>query len=229
MANEPQATTPESGAATSIEKFKTPEERDKAYLELEKFSHTQAQRLADLEKKLDEFAAQPQPQAQDNRSFTDMYPGARPNVDQNETELASQLLTRPSEVLKRHAEYVRQQTLREAQALIAAQDAVNRFRTDHPDLAKHEEIVTMFVNKQPTNLPASERLKRAIPEVRSFINGIAKGSNPATPNLDPATYVEAPSSQAAVPTATPVQEQPDDELSDFIKERSAWQAKKRLG
>ncbi len=224
MANEPQApTTPESGPGTSIEKFKTPEDRDKAYLELESFSKEQARRLADLEKKLEGIDAVP---AQDQRSFTDLYPAAQPQLDQRETELASRLLTRPSEVLKQHAEFVRRETLKEVQAMQVNMEAVNRFRAEHPDLAKHEEIVSIFVRKQPENLSPSERLRRAVPEVRQYLMGIAKGSNPAAPTLDPSTYVEAPTQRPGMPAAPAAPASEEDELSEFIKERATLQQKR---
>src|SRR5688500_1080557 len=97
--------TQDSGSGTSIEKFKgSPEERDRAYLELEKLSYSQTQRLSDLEKKLEQMEQmQHQAAPADHRSFTDLYPAAQPQLDRRETELASRLLTKPSEVLKQHA------------------------------------------------------------------------------------------------------------------------------
>ena len=230
MANEPlDPTTQDSGQGTSIEKFKSPEERDRAYKELEKFSHVQAQRLADLEKKL-ESLEQPQHQPQeDYRSFTDLYPAAQPQLDQRETELASRLLTKPTQVLREHAEYVRQQTMREVESMVSNMDAVNRFKNENPDLARHEEIVAMFVRKQPSNLSPAERLKRAAPEARSYLASIAKSSVSASPTLDPSTYVEAPTSRPSQSTASVAQEpSEEDELSEMIRERSALQQKRRL-
>jgi hypothetical protein len=232
MANEPQSpTTPESGPGTSIEKFKTPEDRDKAYLELESFSRDQARRLAELEKKLDTFDQAPAPQADPNegKSFTDLYP-SRQQADARETELASRLLTKPTEVLREHAEYIRRQTMQEVQGMVANMDAINRFKQSNPDLAKHEEIVALFVRKQPENLSPTERLKRAAPEARRYLADIAKSNiNPTQPSLDPATYVEAPTSRPSSPTS-PVTPEPseEDELTEMIRERSAIQAKKRL-
>jgi hypothetical protein len=231
MANEPLVpTTQDSGQGTSIEKFKSPEERDRAYLELERFSHTQAQRLADLEKKL-ESLEQPQPQhpQEDYRSFTDLYPAAQPQLDQRETELASRLLTKPTQVLREHAEYVRQQTMREVESMVSNMDAVNRFKNDNPDLARHEEIVAMFVRKQNANLSPAERLKRAAPEARAYLASIAKSSVSASPTLDPSTYVEAPTSRPSQSTSSVAQEpSEEDELSEMIRERSALQQKRRL-
>lgn len=231
MAIEPQdPATQDSGSGTSIEKFTSPEARDQAYLELEKLSYSQTQRLADLEKKLEamEVMQQALPQ-QDQRSFTDLYPAQQPQVDKRETELASRLLTRPSEVLREHAQYVRAETMKEARMELAAQRAIDRFQIENPDLARHEDIVGIYVRRQPDNLPPSERLKRAAPEVRKYLADIAKGNNQQAQQLDPATYVESPTSHPSgapsVPAAQPSQE---DELTEMIRERSAIQNKKRL-
>jgi hypothetical protein len=226
MANEPQnPATQDSGSGTSIEKFKSTEDRDKAYLELERFSHTQAQRLAELERKL-ESIEQPPVEQQDNRSFTDLYP-ARPQVDQRETELASRLLTKPSEVLREVAAYARQEAIRETQMAMQARDTIARFQADNPDLARHEEIVAMFVRKQPENLSPSERLRRAAPEARKYLSDIAKNINPQSAQLDPETYVESPTSRSSGSSQPVVEEQSDeDELTQMIRDREALQQKK---
>jgi len=222
--------TPESGSGTSIEKFKTPEDRDRAYVELEKLTYSQTQRLADLESKLDQMTQMQQQAAPaDNRSFTDMYPSQQ-QADKRETELASRLLTRPSDVLREHAEMVRRETMREVQGELHAARAIDRFQMDNPDLVKHEDLVGLYVRKQPTNLSPAERLKRAAPEVRKYLASIA-GSNqqPASQSLDPNTYVESPASgQSAAPAAPAAPASQEDELSEWIKERAAIQASKRL-
>jgi hypothetical protein len=221
-------TTSESEAGTSIEKFETPEARDKAYLELEAFSKTQARRLSDLEKKLDEMA-QPAPREpeSDQRSFTDLYPAAQPSQDQRESQLASRILTTPSQVLREHAEYVRKETLREVNSILVAQQAISNFQRENPDLANHEGIVRMYVDRTPQSLSPAERLKRAAPEARAYLASIAKG-NPASTNLDPANYVESPTQRPTSAAPAPAQPSEEDELTEMIRERSAIQAKKRL-
>jgi hypothetical protein len=230
MELEPQApATQDLGSGTSIEKFKSSEERDRAYVELEKLTYSQTQRMADLETKLSQMESQQQQAPQDNRSFTDLYPG-QPQLDKRETELASRLLTKPSEVLRQHAEWVRSESRKEFQQELQAQRAIDRFQIENPDLAKHDEIVGIYVRRQPENLSPAERLKRAAPEARKYLAEIAKGNNQqASQTLDASTYVESPTSQpsgAAAAPAAPLSQ--EDELSEFIRERSAIQAKKRL-
>jgi hypothetical protein len=224
-------TTSESEAGTSIEKFKTPADRDKAYLELEKLSLDQARRLSDMEKKLDDFASYvPQAPQQDQRNFTDMYP-SRQDVDRKEAELAAKLLTKPTEVLADVARRAREETLQEVAVQMANMDAVNRFKSDFPDLAKHEEIVAMFVRRQPHNLTPAERLKRAAPEARKYLSEIANTNPNKQPNgFSPDVYVEAPSGSERAPQGGTTEKEPsaEEDLNDFLSSRRARQQKHRL-
>lgn len=222
--------TPGLGSEASIpSKFKSPEELGKAYTELEKLTYSQTQRMADLETKLAQFEQMQQQAAtprEDNRSFTDLYPGQQ-QLDKRETELASRLLTKPSEVLRQHAEWVRSESRKEFQQELQAQRAIDRFQIENPDLARHEDIVGIYVRRQPENLSPAERLKRAAPEARKYLAEIAKGNNQPSQSLDPQTYVESPTSHPA-PAAASQPAPQEDELSEMIRERSAIQAKKRL-
>lgn len=203
---------------TEIKKFKTGKDRDEAYLNLEKQNSDQARRLAEVEAKIEAYNSAPAPQPE--RSFTDQYPTHKTD-EQREAELASRLLTKPSEVLR----LVREETMREVQALRANERVVEKFQREHPDLAKHEEIVAMFVRKQPDNLSADQRLKLAVPEARRYLASIASPTNQQA-TLDPAAYVESPTQRPSVsgtPAAEPTE---DDELSALIRERSALQQKK---
>lgn len=233
MANEPlNPTTPpvEPGEGTSIEKFKTGKDRDQAYLELEAKSRENDRRLAELEQQLERVSTAHQPDPYAGRSFTDLYPGTQPGqgVDP-EHQLASRLLTRPTEVLKDVYQRAVNDTMAQVTTYMQQQDLVNRFKNENPDLARHEEIVAMYVRRQPQNLSSEERLRRAAPEARRYINDIAKAGGGQGASLDPASYVEAPSGQRT-PVTAPVTKEPsdDDELSEAIRERNAFQQKRRL-
>lgn len=231
MENEAQnPATHESGSGTSIEKFKTPEERDKAYLELEKLSYAQTQRLADMERKLTdlEVAATQRPQPEpDYRSFTDMYP-SRKSPEQHETELASRILTKPSDVFREQEARLRREMMAEMQQALMTQAAVNRWQVENPHLAKHEELISAFVAKQPGNLPPYERLKRAGDEASKYIANLTQTNNKPGVKLDSAAYVESPSSGTSGQTAPVTAPSEEDDLTEMIRERAAIQAKKRL-
>jgi len=204
---------------TGIEKFKSGADRDKAYLELEKMNSDQARRLADLESKLDAIVTAPSPAPQ--RQFTDVYPSQKSDTDR-ETELASRLLTRPSEVLRQ----IREETMNEVRQHLTHERLVAKFQREHPDLVKHEEIVAMFVRKQPDNLSAEQRLRLAVPEARKYLATIASSNSQQTTTLDPAAYVESPTQRPAPVTAPSEEASQEDELTAHLKERAATQAKK---
>ena len=226
MAETETQTTPQldgTEPGTGIEKFKSAAERDKAYLELESQNRDQARRLADLETRFDSFTPAPAAPAQDNRSFTDLYPSQKTD-EAREAELAARLLTRPSEVLRDVATRVREETLREVRAHTANEAVVSRFRVEHPDLARHEEIVAMYVRKQPENLSSEQRLRLAIPEARKYIASIA--GTPTTSTLDPAAYVESPTQRSSTAPVASTEPSDDDELTAMIRERATQQQKR---
>jgi hypothetical protein len=209
---------------TQIEKFKSAADRDKAYLELETQNRDQARRLADIEAKLDAYATMaPAPQAQPERSFTDLYPSQKSD-NEREAELAAKLLTRPSEVLRDIERRTREQVMSEVRAHSANEAVVNRFRAEHPDLARHEEIVAMYVRKQPENLSSEQRLRLAIPEARKYIASIV--GQPSTTTLDPAAYVESPTQRSSAAPAVAAEPSDEDELSTLIRERATLMQKK---
>ncbi len=225
MADETQ-TTPElegTEPGTGIEKFKSAADRDKAYLELESQNRDQARRLADIEAKFESLGNQPQVTHETQRSFTDMYPSQKSDNDR-EAELAARLLTRPSEVLRDVARRVREETMNEVRAHSANEAVVNRFRIEHPDLARHEEIVAMYVRKQPENLSSDQRLRLAIPEARKYIASIAGTSS--TTALDPAAYVESPTQRSSGTPQAAAEPSDEDELTTMIRERAALQQKR---
>jgi len=103
-----------------------------------------------------------------------------------------------------------------------ARDAVSDFKTKHPDLAQYEEIVSVFVQRQPSNLSPRDRLERAAPEARKMIASIAqKGAPKGADNIDPSTFVESPSGSrdGAPRSSAPTQKSEEDELSEYMKER----------
>jgi hypothetical protein len=209
---------------TKIEKFKSADDRDKAYLELETQNRDQARRLADIEAKLDAYATMtPAPQEAPQRSFTDLYPSQKSD-NEREAELAAKLLTRPSEVIRDIERRTREEVMREVRAHSANEAVVSRFRTEHPELAKHEEIVAMYVRKQPENLSSEQRLRLAIPEARKYIASIAGTSSTTT--LDPAAYVESPTQRSSAAPAVAQETSDEDELTTLIRERSALQQKR---
>lgn len=217
-----EATTPSTEDGTQIPKFKSAEDRDTAYIELEKRSHSQAQELAELRRRMEDYSQSQQlPSQRDSQgpSFTDQY--------KSQEELKAfwnRFASNPKEIFRE----VQEEVLREAEARVVmrdqARDAIADFKVKHPDLAPYEEIVTMFVTRQPTNLSARERLERAALEARKMIANIAQSGQPSpAPSVDPSTFIESPSSSRAGGTKAPVAKtaSESDEVDDYFAERRA--------
>lgn len=207
-------TPPEDG--TQIPKFKSAEERDAAYIELEKRAHSQSQELAELKRKMDDFEASKEVQRPaQGEQFTDVY-----KSQEELKKFWERFAAKPQEVFGEWAS----QTMKAVEERIAyrdhARDAVAEFKAKNPDLAPYEEIVGMFVQRQPENLSARDRLERAAPEARKMIASIAqRGSNSPQGMQDPNTFVEPPSGTrtSGAPKATAKEENAVDE---YLREQA---------
>jgi len=134
------------------------------------------------------------------RSRDDDYNRGR--SQQEEDIDAAEFLTTPGKVLQRReaklrAEFKREQEQRTA-AIVGNAATVLRFQMKNPDLDEHEDLVSSFLNRQPTSDPLSTRLNNAAKATRQYLarikgggdgddDGIGGGSGRA-PNSD--EYVE---------------------------------------
>lgn len=208
-------------AGTSIEKFKTGKERDKAYLEAEKQLRFQSQKMADLESKVDQLAsvaASKQADAEQQERFTDTY--------KSQEELKhfwERFATKPQEIRE---EWIQEAVVRARNELVA-RDAIQDFKRDNPDLAKHEDLVSTFVGKTDPKKSPRERLRLAAPEVRKYIAELAKGGSKTEAEVDTNAFVEGPSgSRDSGQRTTTTEPSEEDELALAIKEHSNLMAKK---
>lgn len=234
MAEEKKVVTPDpdnvtddgSDAGTSIEKFKTAEDRDRAYLELEKKTRTQDQTMAELQEKVDQLAAlaasrqTPEDQLEKRGSdFADTY--------KSQDELKKfweRFASKPQEVFQE----LQEKTVQAVRNEMLARDAVNEFKREFPDLAKHEELVSIFVNKTDPKLSPRDRLRKAAPEARKYLAELARsGQGKEGDTLDSDAFVESPSgSRDVAPKSTPKPSTEQDELAEVIKEHSNTMFKK---
>lgn len=216
----PEGQPAEGSEGTAISKFKSAQDRDNAYLELEKKSRLDSQRLADLEAKLEQLATLTsqgsQRQEEDQRSFTDEY------KSQDEVKkFWARFAVKPEEVFQEREN----QMMGRMMAVIETKSAVEDFKNKNPDLAKHEELVSIFVKKQPTNLSPAERLKKAAPEARKYLAELARsGVSSQEDKLDAETFVESPSNARESVPAARSKEENDDPLAEVIREHSARRA-----
>lgn len=215
---------------TSIEKFKTGKDRDKAYLEAEKSLTEQSTKIKELERKYDEMlvaqsqAAQQYQQQPQQQEFTDVY------KSQAEQEALKRFYGNPMQYIKDSQAAAVRDAVGYTQNLLAHQSLVDNFKRDNPDLAKHEKVVAMFVQGEPQALPPQERLQRAAKKARDYLLDIAGKAPQGSESFNPDTYVESPSSrQHAQPKKQEDKEQsPDEVLAEYTKERSNWTNKRRI-
>lgn len=215
-------TTPEADG-TQISKFKSAEDRDKAYLELEKQAHAQAQELAEVKRKMEDFSASTAVQ-QDQQQFTDVY-----KSQEELKKFWDRFAQKPQEVFGEWAAQTMDAVEKRIAVRDAARDAISDFKNKHPDLAPYEEIVSIYVQRQPTNLSPRERLERAAPEARKMIASIAQRGTNQTQDLDTSTFVEAPSTNREPSSRTVSKAAPqEDALSEYLREQNSMMAKKMV-
>jgi len=222
------ATTQEGGEGTAISKFKSAEDRDKAYLELEQKHSQQAQELAEMKRRMDDFSQSQQlkDQQQDQRTFTDQYKSA-----DELKKFWARFAENPQEILGAVEERAIQKAEQRIAIREAARDLIADFKAKNPDLAPYDEIVTVYVNQQPTNLTPRERLERAAPLARKMITQIAqKGGNANVTNTitSPDTFVESPSGNRQAAPAAPQKASEEDALTEYLREQSEMMAKKMV-
>ena len=222
---EQPATVITPGTEEVLPKFKSAEEQAKAYQELEAKATRQAQELAEGKRQMEDFRSTVDSQQSapaDSRTFTDQY--------KSQDELKKfweRFAQRPQEVLGEFAQQVEERVERKNAVREMANSAIADFKTSNPDLAPYSEIVSIFVNRQPTNLSPRERLERAAPEARKMIAQIAQKQGAPAANVDPATYVEAPTSGSRQAAPAAKKESNEDALAEYLRESSIRQAKQQ--
>ena len=208
-----------------LPKFQSAEEQAKAYQELERKATTQAQELAEMRRQMEDFKStvdMRQAPVEDSRPFTEQY--------KSQDELKKfweRFAQKPQEVLSEFAQQVEERVERRNAVRELAKDSIAEFRAANPDLAPYSEIVSIFVNRQPTNLSPKERLERAAPEARKMIAQIAQKNGAPAPTIDAATYVEAPTSGSRGAPAPVKKESNEDALAEYLRESSIRQAKQQ--
>jgi hypothetical protein len=172
--------------------------------------------------KLVEVLATNQPQPQ---QYSDPYQrGGRQVVDDNQIDPAKFLLN-PGEYLQKRDEKLAEVIVRQVVDLVGNVTAVNDFKTQNPDLIKHEKIVQAFMRDQNPNLPITERLKGAGQAARDYLKTLKVDLNAGNSTKAPAgsSYVEAPSSRGLQPGVTQIGADDEDgekELASYIQERN---------
>jgi hypothetical protein len=218
-------------------KYSSLDEAERGHKELERFAYEQSRRAAELSKQLEQLASNPQiPGASYGYAPQGSVPGYGSFIDPRQEAELQTFYTNPLEYLKRRDAEVEKraadQVRREFRAELQSRDVLAQWKSENPDLVRHEPLVATFVAQQSAHLPVRERLDRAAEEARRYLaNEIARnGQRGQAPN--PNQVVESPAN-GGVPGAqyvSPTQEQlpTEDALAEYVKERNAFKEKRML-
>lgn len=211
-------------------KYETEEEAERGYKELERFAYAESRRAADNAKQLEQLATQstysaapygyaPQGSVPGYGSYQD--PRREAELQAFAVDPLEYLRKRDAEVEKRAANQVRQ----EFRAELQSRDILLQWKSENPDLVRHEPLIATFVAQQPAHLPVREKLDRAAEEARRYLTKELARNGQASQVPQNSQIVESPANGTTFNQAVPQgQEQvsQEDSLADYIKERNAW-------
>jgi hypothetical protein len=206
-------------------KYKTAEELEEGYKQLQGLTTRVSQRVADLEYQMEQDAAQ-------RNVVTNTDQGAQdPNGFAN--IFSSKLFTDPEGTLASREQKLRDDIRREVQTTVSAAALYQRFLGRNPDLEPYEDMLVQFINREHPQSPANERLENAGKALRAEIQKIRATGNRQTGRAANANeFVESPDQlgagdrQAIVPKEQEPSE--EDRLSEYLKERAQVVIKKRI-
>lgn len=226
-------------ATKFLGKYTSLEEAERGYKELERFAYEQSRRATDAQKQLETLASQPQfqgaPYGYAPAGTVPGYAGYPGFIDPRQEAELQQFSTNPLEYLRRRDTEVEKRAIdrarQEFRGELAARDTLGQWKSENPDLVRHEPLVATFVAQQPAHLSIREKLDRAGEEARRYLaSEISRQARTGTaPN--PNQVVESPFSggdgvQHIAPFQEPVTS--EGELADYIKERNTWKQQRQL-
>lgn len=224
MAEEKVPTTPVAeqgleGDKTKIAgKFDNLEQLGEGYLGLQKGFHSLSENVSKLTKIIEAVVTNPGPQ------YDPYQRGGKQIIDDDHVDPA-QFLLDPSKFLQKRDEQLSNRIVSQVVDLVGNMTAVNDFKSQNPDLIKHEKIVQAFMRDQDQRLPVSDRLANAGQAARDYLKSLKVDLNASNPNSHPkgGGYVEAPTSGSFIPGVTQAKGDADDgeqSLVDYVRERS---------
>jgi len=158
------------------------------------------------------------------------YPGF---IDPRQEAELQALNTNPLEYLHRRDVEVEkrayERVTREVRAELQARDTLSQWKSENPDLVRHEPLVATFVAQQLPNLSVREKLERAGEEARRYLTKEVARNGQASQAPQPGSVVESPASgDAGLPQFSGAQEQAPTEgsLAEYVRERNSWKDKR---
>jgi len=229
---DPQAPQSDNlGGKKILGKYATVEEAERGYRELERFAYEQSRRASEATRQIEQLASQGAASNVDRFGYASNNQGF---INPQQEAEYNHFVTQPLDYLKRRDEAVERRALDRARAEfrteLNARDILSQWKSDNPDLVRHEPLIGTFVAQQPAHLSIREKLDRAGEEARRYLaNEIARTSQNRQNSPNPNSVVEAPSGSAPNFSQASFQEPPasEDALAEYIKERNSWSDKRK--
>lgn len=225
MPETPVPTTPVAGQGNEGDnkekliagKFKTVEEAvEVGYQGLEKGFHELSQTVGGLVKILEAATSVPVLTAGGNDGYNR---GASSSDDID----PAAFITNPSAHLKQRDAKLLNDVRGVITDVVGNMLAVSDFKSQNPDLLKHERIVQAFMKDQNPNLPVSERLANAGKEARTYIASLTGKASAGNNIPKGSSFVEGPSGgnpRSVISDNQPADEG-EEELLAYVSERNA--------
>jgi len=150
----------------------------------------------------------------------------QPSREEKPSEpIGDRLLENPDEVLAEREKKIREDLTKEFNAKLYYQQLATKFRQENPDLAPHEDLVALFMNKTDLSKSTEERLKNAIEMTRNYITKIQnEGAKKLAGKASETKKASVEGGGASKPAPPPKEEEP---YEDYMKRRKAQSAKAR--
>lgn len=215
------ATNPDGTKRKIAGKFDTIEEAvEKGYTGLETKMHEISGTVSKLVKVLESALASPGPTPIGSHGSDDGYNrGGTVNEDDIDPV---EFLKHPNAVLMKREVKLAERISGQVVDLVGNMMAVSNFKSQNPDLTKHEKLVQAFVRDEDPRLPTAERLQNAGARTREYLKTLKVDLNADLPNRAPAGehYNEGPTGFAPNRPSAPVAEEGEAELVNYINERN---------
>ena len=227
MAEEKVPTTPaaeqgiEGGKKKIAGKFDTIEQAfEEGYVGLERGYHAISENVSKLTKLVEAVITNPI----GVNGQSDPYQRTGQQVVSDDIDPAKFLMN-PGEYLQKRDEKLATRIVSQVVDLVGNMNAVNDFKSNNPDLVKHEKIVQAFLRDQDPRLPTNEKLAAAGNAAREYLKSLKVDLNAGNPNRAPKGegYVEAPTPGTFQPGVTQIvsnDTEGEKELLNYIQERN---------
>lgn len=218
----PAAPATEGGKKKIAGKFDTIEQAvEEGYVGLEKQFHTVNENVSKLTRLMEQALTAPAPIGSRGRDDD----GYRRGPAEDDDIDPAKFLVNPREFLDKRDAKLAKTIVTHVVDLVGNMNAVNQFKADNPDLAKHEKVVQAFMADTDKSKPTSERLSDAGKAAREYLKSLKVDLNADRRNRAPNgdEYVEGPANTGPVrqPVTQDLDADGEEGLVKYIQDRNA--------